>query len=67
MLYESLQWLWLCAGETTPDCRKLDMNAESPSWTNAPNLPCVTQLVRYIYTALYLVDIIYISTLLYSI
>ena len=34
-----LQWLWLCAGETTTDCRKLNMNAESPSWTTAANLP----------------------------
>ena len=31
--------MWLCAGETTTDCRKLNMNAESPSWTTAASLP----------------------------
>ena len=32
------RWLWLCGGETTTDCRKLDLNAASPAWINAPNL-----------------------------
>ena len=32
------KWLWLCGGEKTKDCRKLDLSSASASWQNAPNL-----------------------------
>ena len=33
------KWLWLCGGETTTDCRKLNMNSVSPVWVYAFPIP----------------------------
>ena len=33
------KWLMLCGGDSTQDCRKLDLTSPSPSWQQGVNLP----------------------------
>ena len=50
------QYLFVCGGDYLSSCKKLDMNADYPSWTNGPNMP-----IEFKHSVMYTIgDYIYI-------